>query len=194
MNTKARSTKLSNIIYHLLAYHVGAISKFVLALDVGDCPEINKLIYFLSRNGIQHLDLGFYPSNQCKLCSSLFTCLQLRHLCLQSCSIPLALRAFKGFGRLINLELRSVTTYSKLLESLISSCPFLVQLGLYHNCYSDAIEISAPMLQTFDFIERIGFICIKTVPNFAKPSLWHVESHLGTGNCFEIISALEHLE
>ncbi|KAM3203580.1 hypothetical protein P3L10_031206 [Capsicum annuum] len=174
MNTKARSTKLSNIIYHLLAYHVGAISKFVLALDVGDCPEINKLIYFLSRNGIQHLDLGFYPSNQCKLCSSLFTCLQLRHLCLQSCSIPLALRAFKGFGRLINLELRS--------------------LGLYHNCYSDAIEISAPMLQTFDFIERIGFICIKTVPNFAKPSLWHVESHLGTGNCFEIISALEHLE
>ncbi|XP_059315969.1 F-box/FBD/LRR-repeat protein At1g13570-like [Lycium ferocissimum] len=187
--------KFTDIIYHLLTSHAGPISKFILSIhDLGDCPKIDKLIYYLSKNGIQHLDLTFSYYNQYKLPSSVFTCLQLMHLSLQYCSIQLTPRAFKGFDRLISLELCSITISSKFLESLISNCPLLDQLGLNHNVYSDVIEINAPMLRAFDFAEAEGSICLKSVPHLAKLSLCHKNYHVGTRNCFESFYYLEHLE
>ncbi|XP_019242344.1 PREDICTED: F-box/FBD/LRR-repeat protein At1g13570-like, partial [Nicotiana attenuata] len=54
------TVKITDIIYQLLTLHVGHISKFILSVfDLINCPKIDNLIYFLSRNGIQHLVLQF---------------------------------------------------------------------------------------------------------------------------------------
>ncbi|XP_019257685.1 PREDICTED: F-box/LRR-repeat protein At4g14103-like [Nicotiana attenuata] len=94
------ATTFTNIVNHLLTLHSGPITKFTLNFDpyLIPCPTFDNLIYFLSRNGIQHLVLrlpwGIEPY---KLPSSFFSCLQLRHLTLQNCLIELLPPAFKGF-------------------------------------------------------------------------------------------------
>ncbi|MCD9560872.1 hypothetical protein HAX54_019693 [Datura stramonium] len=70
----------------------------------------------------------------------------VRHLFLTSRSIQLAPPAIKGFDR---------------------------SNGLYHFCYSDAIEINVSMLRTFYLANAEGSICLKGVPHLAKLSLWH---------------------
>ncbi|XP_059285689.1 F-box/FBD/LRR-repeat protein At1g13570-like [Lycium ferocissimum] len=173
----------------------GPISKFILSLILEDFPEIDRLIYFLSKKDVQHLDLRLLVSNnQYNLPSSIFTCLQLRYLSLHGCSIQLAPPTFKGFDMLNSLELHSVTISSEILESLISSCPLLEQLLLRDIIYSGVIEINAPKLRSFDFVENIGSVCLKSVPRLAKFSLWHTKYHVGIGNCFKSFSSLEYLE
>ncbi|XP_059315423.1 F-box/FBD/LRR-repeat protein At1g13570-like [Lycium ferocissimum] len=147
----------TDIVDHLLTLHSGPITKFTLYFIPYMIPgsTIDNLIYFLSRNGIQHLVLRLpWGSEPYKLPSSFFTCLQLRHLALQMCSIELPPPAFKGFDKLISLELSGVTIFSKLLECLICNCSLLEQLVLEISEISSVIEIKAPMLKSFDFRGR----------------------------------------
>ncbi|XP_070015928.1 F-box/FBD/LRR-repeat protein At1g13570-like [Nicotiana sylvestris] len=122
--------EFANIIYHVLTLHTGPVTKFCLSFSSNliPCPSIDNLIYFLSRNGIQHLVLKLPSSGgPYTLPSSLFTCFRLKHLTLQNC-LMLPPPSFKGFEKLISLELRDVTISSKSLESLISHCLLLEQL------------------------------------------------------------------
>uniref|UniRef100_M1B0P6 Ubiquitin-protein ligase n=1 Tax=Solanum tuberosum TaxID=4113 RepID=M1B0P6_SOLTU len=108
--------KFSKIVYQLLTLHEGPINKFTINIvELRSCPEIDFLIYFLSRNDIQHLVLHL-PRNEDEAykLSSLFTCSQLRHLTLDNCLIHPPSR-FQGFDRLITLELCNVTISSELL-------------------------------------------------------------------------------
>lgn len=176
----------------------GPITKFTLCfIDLKTCPIIDSLIYFLSRNNIQHLVLRLWSVNRYKLPSSLFKCVQLRHLTLQHCFI-IPPPSFKGFDRLISLELRSVTVSAKLLESLISNCSLLELLVLAHLEFSDVIEIKAAMLRYFDFSGSIRYICLKNMPLLANISLMDSGTSANIGKCniakfFEPFSALEHL-
>ncbi|MCD7461295.1 hypothetical protein HAX54_045832, partial [Datura stramonium] len=140
-----RPSKITQIISHILILHTGPITKFILCVaSWTSCPNIDDLIYFLSRNGIQHLVLTL-PSmdNLYKLPSSLFTCLQLRHLTLENCLVFLP-PDFRGFDRLISLKLCDVTISNEFLESLISgirsicfkSVPCMAKLSLSHRGYS----------------------------------------------------------
>ncbi|KAF3619547.1 putative lipoxygenase 6, chloroplastic-like [Capsicum annuum] len=188
-------TKFTNIMCHLFASHVGSITKVILEnYYLGDCPVIDKLIYFLSRNSVQHLDFSFDLCNPPKLPSSIFNCSQLMHLSLRDCSIQFAPPAFKGFDRLITLELCRITISSKLLESFISSCPLLDKLGLHETIHSGVIEINAPMLRAFDFTEGEGSIILKSVPRLVKLSLCYLFYYADTRNCFDSFYYLEHLD
>ncbi|XP_055809507.1 FBD-associated F-box protein At4g10400-like [Solanum dulcamara] len=176
------------------------VTKFTLCVPYLDtCPNIDNLIRFLSRNAIQHLVLKLpIRGRPYKLPSSFFTCFQLRHLTLQNCSIP-DQPSFEGFDRLISLELRDVTVSSKLLERLISRWLLLEQLVLQiSGASSDVIEISAPILRSFDYTGNIRSVCLKNIPRLAKLSLSHREYYVGAGKCniakfFESFSALEYL-
>jgi len=124
------TVKFTKIMYQLLSLHEGPITKFTLyVVHLASCPEIDIFIYFLSRNGIQHLVLDLSLGKEYKLPSSLFTCSQLRHLSLCYCSIQHP-SAFQGFDKLISLNLCEVNISSELLESLISHCPLLEELEL----------------------------------------------------------------
>ncbi|XP_016483259.1 F-box/FBD/LRR-repeat protein At1g13570 [Nicotiana tabacum] len=193
--------KFTNIIYHLLTHHTGPITKFALSFnsDLMPCPTIDNLIYFLSRNGIQHLDLKLSGRGDLyKLPSSFFTCFQLRYLTLQNC-LMLPPPACKGFELLISLELRSVTISPKFLERLISCSQLLERLVLDIVGLSGIIEINAPMLRSFNFTGEISSISLKYTPLLTQLSLADTEDYEGLRECdiakfFESLSALEHLQ
>ncbi|WMV29073.1 hypothetical protein MTR67_022458 [Solanum verrucosum] len=192
---RSPSIQFNNILYHLLTFHAGPISKFIFSLYTNGRgrPELDKLVYFLSRNGIQHLDFTFCGCSQYKMHSSFFTCSQLWYLSLSGCEIQIVPPAFKGFHKLISLKLSEVTISSIVLESLISNCPLIEQLVCDDVAIDDA-EISAPMLRSFEYIEDEGIICFKSAPHLAKLSLTHKKYHVGTGSFLESFSALEHLK
>ncbi|XP_009768763.1 F-box/FBD/LRR-repeat protein At1g13570-like [Nicotiana sylvestris] len=192
-------SKISIIIYHILMLHVGPITKFILHItSLRSYLEIDDLIYFLSKNGIQHLVLTLpFSRSPYKLPVSFFKCLQLRYLTLRNCLI-LPPPNFKGFDRLISLELRNVTISSKFLESLISKCLLLEQLVLRISEHLNSIEIKAPKLRSFDFKGNIKFIILKDVPRLAKLSLANTRNDEKAGKCdiakfLESFTALEHL-
>ncbi|XP_060215723.1 F-box/FBD/LRR-repeat protein At1g13570-like [Lycium barbarum] len=184
-NTIPLALTFTNIVNHILTLHSGPITKFTLNLDpyLIPRPTFDNLIYFLSKNDIQHLVLRFpWGINPYKLPSSFFTCLQLRHLTLQSCLIELLPPAFRGFDKLRSLELHCVAISSKLLESLISSCSFLQHLLLQISETSNVVEIKAPKLKSFDFKGNIRFIWLKHIPLLEKVSLTENGSSAEAGN------------
>ncbi|XP_055831467.1 F-box/FBD/LRR-repeat protein At1g13570-like [Solanum dulcamara] len=199
--TKDLTSNFTTTIHNIITRHPEPITKFTLCIQYWkSCPPIDKLLCFLSEKGILHLVLRL--PRQFKLPSSFFTCLKLRHLFLQNCLL-LPPSAFKGFDRLISLELNDVTIYSKLLESLISNCLLLEQLVLkISDTLSDVIEINAPMLISCDFEGDIATICLKCVPRLAKLSLMYYHkdwkrfdvANFLTSNFFESCSVLQHLQ
>ncbi|XP_019257693.1 PREDICTED: F-box/FBD/LRR-repeat protein At1g13570-like [Nicotiana attenuata] len=194
------TSNFSKIVSHILVYHAGPVKKFSLCIPYLDrCSNIDSLINFLSRNGIQHLVLRLpIRGSSYELPPLFFTCFQLRHLTLNNCSIHHPPH-FKGFDWLISLELRDVTISSMLLERLISRSPLLEQLVLHiSGALSNVIKISAPVLRSFDYTGNIRSVYLKNVPLLAKFSLSHREYHVAAGKCtiaklFESFSALEHL-
>ncbi|XP_059317064.1 F-box/FBD/LRR-repeat protein At1g13570-like [Lycium ferocissimum] len=189
--------RFTDLIFHLLTLHVGPISKFTLSIaTLGNCPKIDNLICFLSRNGIQNLVLQFPKGNLYKLPSSFFLCSQMRHLSLNNCLLNPP-PAFKGFDKLVSLELCEVTISSKYFGTLISCCPLLEQLVLYSSI-TNHIQITSPKLISFDFTGRINFISLKDVPLLAKLSLVDTGYSEKAGKCgiakfLESFPALEHL-
>ncbi|KAG5604507.1 hypothetical protein H5410_025999 [Solanum commersonii] len=190
--------QFTNIMYHLLTLHVGPIIKYTLSINIflETCPVIDNLIFFLSRNGIQHLVLQL-PSNG-KLLSLVFKCLQLRHLVIKYCLI-VSPPAFEEFGRLISLELSEVTISSKLVERLVSNCSILQILVLKLWTLTNVVEIKAPMLRSFYFIGSIQYICFKNVPLLANASLIDNESSEKSRKCditnfFKSFVVLENLK
>ncbi|XP_033508316.1 F-box/FBD/LRR-repeat protein At1g13570-like isoform X4 [Nicotiana tomentosiformis] len=191
------TSNFTKIIYHILTLHEGPITQFTLSIPyLEGCPNFDNLIYFLSRNGIQHLVLELQSGNLYKLPSSFFTCSQLRHLSLENCIIHTP-PVFKGFERLISLKLSGVTISSELLGSLISHRLFLENLVLENSDISNPVEISAPKLRSFVFIGDIHFIRLKYVPLLSKvsyePRAFSVEAEHDLAKIFESIPALEHL-
>nr|XP_009803870.1 PREDICTED: F-box/FBD/LRR-repeat protein At1g13570-like [Nicotiana sylvestris]XP_009803871.1 PREDICTED: F-box/FBD/LRR-repeat protein At1g13570-like [Nicotiana sylvestris]XP_009803872.1 PREDICTED: F-box/FBD/LRR-repeat protein At1g13570-like [Nicotiana sylvestris]XP_009803873.1 PREDICTED: F-box/FBD/LRR-repeat protein At1g13570-like [Nicotiana sylvestris] len=197
-NFPSPSIKFASIMYSILTLHCGPVTKFTLSMsELKKYPQIGSLIYFLSRNGIEHLVLQFSEWNRYKLPPSFFTCSQLRHLTLQNCLIcppP----AFKGFDMLISLELCYVSISSTSLESLISCSPFLENLVLKISDTVNHIQIKAPNLRSFDFSGCIKLISLNNVPLLAKLSLLYGESFeesekCDLDKCFQSHHALEHL-
>ncbi|XP_049405441.1 F-box/FBD/LRR-repeat protein At1g13570-like [Solanum stenotomum] len=188
----------TNILCHFLTLHTGPITKFILDIpDLETCPNIDHLIYFLSRNGIQHLVLKPpLSSKPYKLPSSFFTCSQLRHLFLRECLIRPP-PVFKGFDKLTSLELIEVKISSALLGSLISHCPLLEHLVLQHDAITDHIEISSPKLRSFIFTGSIKFLHLKNAPLLSKvsyePTEFRVKAEHDVCKIFESIPALENL-
>ncbi|KAK4360217.1 hypothetical protein RND71_019169 [Anisodus tanguticus] len=135
-------------------------------------PELTLDQAFWERqitNGIQHFVLQFPKRNIYKLPSSFFMCFQMRHLSLHNCSLNPPL-AFKGFDKLVSLELCGVTIYPLHLEKLISHSPLLEQLVLHLSIFFH-VRIEAPKLRSFDFKGRISFIYVRNGRLLAKLSL-----------------------
>ncbi|XP_015057399.1 F-box/FBD/LRR-repeat protein At1g13570-like [Solanum pennellii] len=194
--------KFSKLVYQLLTLHEGPITKFTIDITrLRSCPEIDFFIYLLSMNGIQHLvlHLPWKEGEEYKL-SSLFTCLQLRHLALENCFIHPPSN-FQGFDRLITLELCNVTISSELLGSLISHCSLLENLALVLSevPVSNMIEINASKLKSFDFSGCISYISLTNVPLLTKVSLDLCEGSSMEAHNFHFVKffescfALEHL-
>ncbi|KAA8529249.1 hypothetical protein F0562_033952 [Nyssa sinensis] len=139
-------------IYQVLLLHRGPILKFTLSISgLESCFEIDQFILFLSRNGVQEFTLYISEGEHYKLPSSLFSCLQLTHLNLETCVFKPP-RTFEGFSRLTSLEFYEVLICADTLASLISGCPLLDRLTLESSAILDHLEIVAPNLKFLCFV------------------------------------------
>ncbi|GMP58364.1 hypothetical protein CsSME_00022057 [Camellia sinensis var. sinensis] len=163
--------KLMTIIYQVLLFHHGPIPKFTLSLSgLKSCSEFDQLILFVSKRGIQELNLNIQNGEPYKLPSSLFSCLQLKILTLHSCifnSPP----EFKGFSRLLELELYEVVVTADILSRLISSSPLLERLSLQNSTSIDCLEINAPNLRFLLCEIHAGSICLKNTVQLASVAI-----------------------
>ncbi|KAJ0837884.1 putative F-box domain, leucine-rich repeat domain superfamily, F-box-like domain superfamily [Helianthus annuus] len=141
------------IINRLLLHLKGVIRKFVLYIDDDQCyiedEDIDQWVFFLSRQGIK--DLTIFNDNDEELLNSpthLFSCLELRHLKLDSyCFNPPA--SFRGFPNLLSLELCDVQFESGEVVKFFSQCPALTNLKiLTHSLYNlyDKLVISSSII------------------------------------------------
>lgn len=139
--------------------HRGPIIKFALSLDgLESCSEIDPLILFVSNNPIQDFKLCIWKGEIYKLPSSLYSCLQLKHLNLRSCMFKPP-PGFGGFTRLLSLYLCEVVIADDVLSSLISSCPLLEKLILEISTSLDSLEVVGPNIKSVDCYGHFRSIC-----------------------------------
>ncbi|XP_052188100.1 F-box/FBD/LRR-repeat protein At1g13570-like [Diospyros lotus] len=173
---KARTAPKNELLmamYQVLLRHRGPIVKLKLSLfALKSCSEIDHLIYFVSNNDIQELSLLIQRGQAYKLPSSFFSCLQLKHLELRFCTFNPPPR-FGGFSMLLSLEFQDVSITSKVLSTLISSCPRLekLKLGSCKIFSFSNLEISAPKLTSLVFDGKFRSLSFKNTPKLARISL-----------------------
>lgn len=78
---------------------------------------------------------------------------------------------FKGFSRLVNLELENVVIVKENFGSFISNCPLLEQLRLDDCSSFDSLKINAPNLKVFSFLGFFKLISFKSIPHLAAISI-----------------------
>ncbi|KAF7124488.1 hypothetical protein RHSIM_Rhsim12G0068900 [Rhododendron simsii] len=168
--TVATRNNLMMTIYQVLLQHRGPILKFTVSLmALESCPQIDQLIHFVSKNGIQELTLYFFNGGPYKLPSSLFSCGDITRLDLFSCVFKPA-PGFKGFGNLLCLKLDKVVIAGDTLSSLISACPLLERLTIQRT-YFNYLEIVALNLRFVRLSRLYGSICFKNTPHLARVSM-----------------------
>ncbi|KAJ0837883.1 putative F-box domain-containing protein [Helianthus annuus] len=207
------------IINRLLLHLKGVIRKFVLHTDNGrrylDDEDIDQWIFFLSRQGIKDLTIC-NDGPLLELPTHLFSCLELRHLKLDSyCFDPPA--SFRGFPNLLSLELRNVGFESGEVVEFFSQCLALTNLkilsySLYHLEYKLVISSTIffellgvlPKLQELyleflqcKFLEDgakkrspTTFPCLKTL----KLSAIDLENGIMLSCAFEMIKSFPNLQ
>ncbi|KAH0748150.1 hypothetical protein KY290_027382 [Solanum tuberosum] len=162
--TKDLTSNFTTTIHNIIARHSGPVTKCTLCIQYWKIyPPIDNLLYFLSRNRIQHLVLRL--PRQLKLPPSFFTCLNLRHMFLQNCLL-LPPPDFKGFDRLISLELHEVIAKGQEIPKKL----FFDLLCVKHLCmciYLDRDEILCPLslIRSFPFLQ---YLEIQMEHNFKK--------------------------
>ncbi|KAK7283801.1 hypothetical protein RIF29_13547 [Crotalaria pallida] len=165
--------QVPGIITDILLLHSGPVSKFTLKIPINLSMEItclNKWILFLSKRGIEDLDLACYQDESQKMPSHLFYCQGLKYLKLENFTLPADFRSFKS---LLDLQLLYVEFEFGALERLISSCPILDSLTLGY-CYGpDCINISSPTLTVLciEHLQEIKSICFKKAQNLTDLTL-----------------------
>uniref|UniRef100_M1CW76 Ubiquitin-protein ligase n=1 Tax=Solanum tuberosum TaxID=4113 RepID=M1CW76_SOLTU len=157
------------IIYQVLLLHKGPILKFSLGgSNLTIYPDIDHWILFLSKKNVQEFTLcGNSLNNRYHLPSHFFTFHHLRHLKVDRCSFHPP-PGFKGFEKLINLDLHFATFDPAILGNLIFRCPLLERLTLRWCTNFDTLEIDAPNLKCFDFRGNSKSICFKNAPMLEK--------------------------
>ncbi|KAK7283804.1 hypothetical protein RIF29_13550 [Crotalaria pallida] len=174
--------QVPGIITGILLLHSGPVSKFTLKIPMNHSMEIPcfyKWILFLSKRGIEDLDLDCYQEEYQKMPSHLFYCQGLKYLKLDFFKLSLP-ADFRGFKSLLHLQLRDVEFEFGALERLISSCPILDSLTIGH-CYGcDCINISSPTLTVLciEHLEDFESICFKKAKNLTDLTL-QIESGAG---------------
>ncbi|XP_058192017.1 F-box/FBD/LRR-repeat protein At1g13570-like [Rhododendron vialii] len=131
---------------------------------------IDQLIRFVSNNDIQDFALHIWQGVY-KLPSSLYSCLQLRHLKLHSCILKPP-PGFEGFARLISLDLCDVAIADDILSSLISNCPLLEDLRLQSSNSLHSLEVAGPNLRKVLCEGHFRSICFTNTSRLANVEIY----------------------
>ncbi|XP_050224279.1 F-box/FBD/LRR-repeat protein At1g13570-like [Mercurialis annua] len=162
-------------IYEVLLLHSGPIHTFDLSFPgLKSCPEIDRFILFLSRKGLQDIKLCISSGYPHKLPSYLFSCLQLKYLCLSLCILTPP-TTFQGFRTLIRLELLNVQLPSN-FKNFICNCWSLEELMLDDCSDISCLEISCPKLKLLYFKGSYQTLRLRNMPHLATVSIYVTEA------------------
>ncbi|KAL0368915.1 UNVERIFIED_CONTAM: F-box/FBD/LRR-repeat protein [Sesamum calycinum] len=153
-----------SIIDRILLLHKGSITKFSLTIaDLRMCRGIDNWLYFLSNCHVEELTLCFdFPDSHPVISQFLFTLDRLTRLFLVYGELKPP-PTFRGFERLIRLDLFNVCISAGEFKSFISKCPLLeyIKLESFGPRAIANIEIDAPNLKFFSYRGRLHSICFK---------------------------------
>ncbi|KAL2525336.1 F-box/fbd/LRR-repeat protein [Abeliophyllum distichum] len=143
--------KLEKLVYPILKLHQGPLIKFALQVPAfRSCPDIDQWIDLMANNTVQDFTLHISRGDNHKLPSRIFTFHQLRKLKLYKCVFNPPL-GFKGFNKILNLNLQNVDLVPETFPNFISACPMLERLRMVDCTSFDCLEIDAPKLKFLEF-------------------------------------------
>ncbi|CAN0876726.1 F-box/FBD/LRR-repeat protein At1g13570 [Linum grandiflorum] len=162
-------------IYKILLLHEGPIIKFVLSIPgLMLCDEIDPIIRYVSKKGVQHILLIFVEEgvpSEIEISSSLFYAVQLNRLELHGGKF-LTPSWFGGFSRLKVMHLETVILSDDFFEKFIPMCSLLEDLRLiYCEIYFEQ-GLVAPCLKVFVFVGYLhDILMFKYTPLLAVLSI-----------------------
>ncbi|KAL0312308.1 UNVERIFIED_CONTAM: F-box/LRR-repeat protein [Sesamum radiatum] len=178
--------KLEPLIYQILKLHKGPLLKFALQVpDLKSSPDIDQWVQMLPNNTLQDLTLHVSRGETHKLNSHLFAFQNLRNLKLYNCVFD-PVPGFKGFSKLVNLELQSVALVPETFGKFIASCPAVERLRLIHCTNFDFLEITGPRLKCFEFHGVFKSVSFKNCPVLSDVKLTFSSMDFKRGNRFSL--------
>ncbi|KAL8521514.1 hypothetical protein ACS0TY_011868 [Phlomoides rotata] len=178
--------KLEPLIYQILKLHRGPLLKFILQVpDLKSNPDIDQWIRLLPSSTLQELTLHVSRGDTHKLTSHLLEFQHLRNLKLYNCMFD-PLPGFKGFNKLVNLELQRVALAPETFAKLIASCPAVERLRLIHCTNFDCLEITGPKLKYFEFNGVFRSVSFKNCPVLSDVKLTFSSMEFKRGNRFSL--------
>ncbi|KAK6158592.1 hypothetical protein DH2020_005906 [Rehmannia glutinosa] len=187
--------KLEPLIYQILKQHKGPLLKFALQVpDLKSNPDIDQWVRLLPNNTLQDLTLHVSRGETHNLTSHLFTFKHLRNLKLYNCVFD-PIPGFKGFNKLVNLELQRVALVPETFGKFIASCPAIERLKLIHCTSFDCLEINGPKLKYFEFHGVFRSVLFENCPVLRDVKLTFSSMEFKSGNRFslDLVKALSCL-
>lgn len=189
INQPSARDKLVSAIYQVLLRHRGPVTEFKLSItQLESCPDIDQFILYLSWNAVEKLSLHILKY---KLPTSLYSCLQLKHLILDSCIFKPP-PTFRGFSRLVNLEFYGVTFHSEKFGSFISNCVLLERLTVKSDVAYQSFTINAPKLKYLHLKRILNPVCFKSAPLLEVLEIYPSEG--GVSSNIELFRSLPIIE
>ncbi|KAH6804471.1 hypothetical protein C2S51_032718 [Perilla frutescens var. frutescens] len=178
--------KLEPLIYQILKLHKGPLLKFALQVpDLKSNPDIDQWVRLLPNNTLQELTLHVSRGEAHRLNSHLLSFQHLRNLKLYNCVFD-PVPGFKGFGKLVNLELQRVVLEPELFGNFIASCPSVERLRLIHCTSFDCLELSGPKLKCLEFNGVFKSVSFKNCPVLKDIKLTFSSMEFKRGNQFSL--------
>ncbi|KAK6137193.1 hypothetical protein DH2020_029065 [Rehmannia glutinosa] len=187
--------KLEPLIYQILKQHKGPLLKFALQVpDLKSNPDIDQWVRLLPNNTLQDLTLHVSRGETHNLTSHLFTFQHFRNLKLYNCVFD-PIPGFKGFNKLVNLELQRVALVPETFGKFIASCPAIERLKLIHCTSFDCLEINGPKLKYFEFHGVFRSVLFENCPVLRDVKLTFSSMEFKSGNRFslDLVKALSCL-
>ncbi|CAI9759519.1 unnamed protein product [Fraxinus pennsylvanica] len=176
--------KLERLVYPILELHQGPLIKFAIQVPAfRSCPDIDHWVDLMQNNTIQDFTLHISRGDNHKLPCRIFTFHQLRKLKLYKCVFNPP-SGFKGFHKLLNLDLQNVDLEHETFASFISACPMLERLRLIDCTSFDCLEIDAPKLKFLEFHGVFRSISFKNSPLLEGVFISFSSMEFKTGNRF----------
>ncbi|XP_057799065.1 F-box/FBD/LRR-repeat protein At1g13570-like isoform X1 [Salvia miltiorrhiza] len=178
--------KLESLIYQILKLHKGPLLKFGLQVpDLKSNPDIDQWVRLLPNNTLQELTLHVSRGEAHRLSSHLLTFQHLKNLRLYNCVFD-PVPGFKGFSKLVNLELQSVVLVPESFTTFIASCPAVERLRLIHCTSFDCLELTGPKLKYFEFNGVFKSVSFKNCPALKDIKLTFSSMEFKRGNSFSL--------
>ncbi|OIT27410.1 f-boxfbd/lrr-repeat protein, partial [Nicotiana attenuata] len=162
----------------ILLQHLGDVVKFdldVSGVQLSLCPDIDRWMLYVTRNGVKKLTLNMSNNSTYKLPSYIYNCPTLTHLKLFNCVFKPP-TSFLGFPKLVTLHLEQIT-FVPTAEFCVINAPLLVLLALMYCNGTKYLNIGSSRLNTLVVCENHYNVELSCFMNCKSLTALHLVIH-----------------